>query len=240
MAVDDMMQGMGMDPSMMQGMDPSMMGMDPSMMGMDPSMMQDPEDAGRGGDTVLAHLTVGEVVLPAEIAAQFSEEILGLIGEEEAMARTVGHPSNSINPETGYPEFWSYKDPFGTKKAKKRAKREAAAMRREMKRQAEEMRIFAENERVKTRENRLSRARKDLQERKFLEARAEKIRRAQKIGTETAGDIAEVSAERKGEGKLRSGQQARDASTRPSYQKFRPKEMGLSLALRSSQTRRPK
>lgn len=63
---------------------------------------------GRGGDTELAHLTLGEIVLPA--AMQTPEVMLEL---NLAAARTgisldrfrIGMPQNSINPGTGVAEF---------------------------------------------------------------------------------------------------------------------------------------
>ena len=74
-----------------------------------PMTMEEGEDAGRGGDVVLAHMTPGEVVIPAPIAQD--PEVFELLNEVFAMAEidiaefTVGDPMNKINPETGYPEF---------------------------------------------------------------------------------------------------------------------------------------
>jgi hypothetical protein len=74
-----------------------------------PMTMEEGEDAGRGGDVVLAHMTPGEVVIPAEIA--HDPEVFEMLNEVFAMAEidiaefTVGDPMNKINPETGYPEF---------------------------------------------------------------------------------------------------------------------------------------
>lgn len=64
--------------------------------------------AGRMGDTTLAHLTQGEIVVP--LAAQTPELIQTL---EQAFLETgitldrytVGNPGNSTNPETGMPEY---------------------------------------------------------------------------------------------------------------------------------------
>jgi len=103
------------DPAMMeQAMMQGAMGMGgPPQGATEPALDQGDttpeEQAGRGGDTLLAHVTPGEVVVPME-----------LIGNEIAMRKlrslfekhdvdmdqyTVGHESNSINPETGNPEF---------------------------------------------------------------------------------------------------------------------------------------
>ena len=74
-----------------------------------PMTMEEGEDAGRGGDVVLAHMTPGEVVIPAEIAQD--PEVFGILNEIFTTAETdiaeftVGDPMNKINPETGYPEF---------------------------------------------------------------------------------------------------------------------------------------
>lgn len=66
---------------------------------------------GRGGDTMLAHVSRGEVVVPnalldAEDAflRQLLEGVMKEYGYEPGWF-TVGHELNSINPETGLPEF---------------------------------------------------------------------------------------------------------------------------------------
>lgn len=71
--------------------------------------MDDMADEGRGTDTVMAHLTVGEIVIPLPLAQneRFVEhltmyfELIG--GDIEEF--TVGNAKNKINPETGHPEF---------------------------------------------------------------------------------------------------------------------------------------
>ena len=73
-------------------------------------MLDKIEDAGRDTDTIVGHLTAGEIVIPAQIASQPEvQKILQEIfkGNKVDMDEfTVGHPSNKINPETGYPEFF--------------------------------------------------------------------------------------------------------------------------------------
>jgi hypothetical protein len=70
----------------------------------------DPEDKGRSTDSVLGHLTVGEVVIPREFLE--SPDVRSILEKmfEEAGADiaefTVGNKANKINPETGYPEFF--------------------------------------------------------------------------------------------------------------------------------------
>lgn len=66
---------------------------------------------GRGGDTMLAHVSRGEVVVPnalldAEDAflRQLLEGVMKEYGYDPGWF-TVGHELNSINPETGLPEF---------------------------------------------------------------------------------------------------------------------------------------
>jgi hypothetical protein len=77
---------------------------------MDERMLDEVEDAGRDTDTIVGHLTAGEIVIPAQIASQPEvQQILKAIfdGNEVSMDEfTVGHPSNKTNPETGYPEFF--------------------------------------------------------------------------------------------------------------------------------------
>ena len=84
---------------------------------MDEMMMQQAlgqaADAGRGGDTVLAHMTIGEVVIPAPMmqdpeVAQIIQSIFEAYGENIGEF-TVGDQANKINPETGYPEFGFFK-----------------------------------------------------------------------------------------------------------------------------------
>lgn len=72
--------------------------------------MMQPEQAGRGTDTVMAHLSLGEVVIPRSFLDD--PDVMGMLqalfqqaGVDMAQY-TVGDPSNSINPETGYPEFF--------------------------------------------------------------------------------------------------------------------------------------
>lgn len=65
---------------------------------------------GRGGDSVLAHLTIGEIVLPVPIAQdeavlKFLKHLFDELGEDLDVY-TVGNEKNRINPETGQPEFW--------------------------------------------------------------------------------------------------------------------------------------
>lgn len=76
---------------------------------MQQAVLQQAADAGRGTDTVLAHLTIGERVIPREImedpeVQQIVDSIFQAYGVDP-LQYTVGDPSNSINPETGYPEF---------------------------------------------------------------------------------------------------------------------------------------
>ncbi|CAB5212902.1 hypothetical protein UFOVP191_64 [uncultured Caudovirales phage] len=66
-------------------------------------------DAGRGTDNTLAHMTLGEIVLPLPIVSD--QNVMQAIAQAFQAAGldinqyTVGHESNTINPETGYPEF---------------------------------------------------------------------------------------------------------------------------------------
>jgi len=69
-----------------------------------------PEDAGRGGDSVLAHLSLGEVVIPRVFMEdeETASQIKAIFDAYEVNIRefTVGDAANKINPETGYPEFF--------------------------------------------------------------------------------------------------------------------------------------
>lgn len=65
---------------------------------------------GRGTDTVLGHLTKGELVIPREMLA--SKELKKVLKKAfdvagaDMDAYVVGKAKNSTNPETGHPEFF--------------------------------------------------------------------------------------------------------------------------------------
>ena len=90
------------------------------------SMAQRLAAMGRGGDALIAHMTPGELVVPGDILNQnpevqemiFAE--MRLAGIENPEQYIVGSEANSINPETGLPEFFSFKKIFrGVRKAVK-------------------------------------------------------------------------------------------------------------------------
>ena len=69
---------------------------------------------GRGSDNVIAHLTGGEVVVPVEVLNEFPTLRKSLSNAFENMGLNpaqyvAGHGENSINPETGAPEFIVHK-----------------------------------------------------------------------------------------------------------------------------------
>jgi hypothetical protein len=113
------------DPSLM--MEEAMVGEE--MMG-EEMTMEEGEEAGRGGDTILAHLTPGEIVIPNEIAQDPNIQAqLQTLFEESGISLeqfTVGNEANSINPETGNPEFWSLSKML-TGKSRSQRKRDAQA-----------------------------------------------------------------------------------------------------------------
>lgn len=73
-------------------------------------MKEDMAKKGRGTDTKLAHLSLGEVVIPRRFLddEEFRGELAERFAEEGASLEefTVGEDANKINPETGYPEFF--------------------------------------------------------------------------------------------------------------------------------------
>lgn len=82
----------------------------------DPQEMNEPnetpEDAGRGTDTVMAHLSLGELVIPRAMLddpqlLQVLQQAFQQSGVDMAEF-TVGDEANKINPETGYPEFFKW------------------------------------------------------------------------------------------------------------------------------------
>ncbi len=63
---------------------------------------------GRGGDTELAHLTPGEVVLPRSLQTpELMKHIAALAARQgiDPARLSVGHRTNSVNPRTGAREF---------------------------------------------------------------------------------------------------------------------------------------
>jgi len=73
--------------------------------------MQNMSSYGRNGDTMIGHLTPGETVVPQQVLQQNPQVALGLgrAFEDAGVDPTryvVGSGSNSINPETGEPEFF--------------------------------------------------------------------------------------------------------------------------------------
>lgn len=66
---------------------------------------------GRGGDTMLAHVSPGEMVIPAQFLEDptIKQRFLSFLieqGIEDPERYVVGSDSNSINPSTGLPEFF--------------------------------------------------------------------------------------------------------------------------------------
>ena len=72
-------------------------------------LLDDIAEEGRDGDSLLAHVAKGEVVIPvalttnAEFKALLDKAFAGVGLDIDEY--TVGHEKNSINPETGLPEF---------------------------------------------------------------------------------------------------------------------------------------
>lgn len=71
-------------------------------------------EQGRKGDDTVAHLDSGEVVVPKDIAQQQRmRQALEKAFEAAGLDMNryeVGNEANSINPDTGYPEFYSLDD----------------------------------------------------------------------------------------------------------------------------------
>ena len=104
---------MGMMEGMMPEGEPPMEGM--PMAGEPPleEAMEEGAEAGRGTDSLLGHLTPGEIVIPVDILSipGVMESLSAMFEEAEIDINqfTVGNEANSINPETGNPEFfWKY------------------------------------------------------------------------------------------------------------------------------------
>ncbi len=77
---------------------------------MQQAVMQQAAEQGRGGDTVMAHLTLGELVIPRDMAndpevAQVLQAVFDAYGVN-INEFIVGNQENKINPQTGQPEFF--------------------------------------------------------------------------------------------------------------------------------------
>lgn len=105
-------------------MAPTMMpqpGQEAPQAGMNPNMQAFAEQTGRGGDSVLGHLTPGEIIIPLD--AQ-TEEVLTAVRDAFESAGinplefVVGMADNKINPTTGNPEYFL----SGLKKKLKKAR----------------------------------------------------------------------------------------------------------------------
>jgi hypothetical protein len=112
MAIDNM----SMAPTMMP-----QPGQEAPQAGMNPNMQAFAEQTGRGGDSVLGHLTPGEIIIPLD--AQ-TEEVLTAVRDAFESAGinplefVVGMADNKINPTTGNPEYFL----SGLKKKLKKAR----------------------------------------------------------------------------------------------------------------------
>lgn len=91
-----------------------------------PALAQRMAAMGRGGDDTLAHVQTGELIIPAALIAQDPALKEGLfqrlrdMGIEDPERYVVGSEGNSLNPETGIPEFFIKKLVRGVKKAVKK------------------------------------------------------------------------------------------------------------------------
>jgi hypothetical protein len=91
-----------------------------------PELAQRMAAMGRGGDDTLAHVQRGELIIPAALLAQDPALKEGLfqrlrdMGIEDPERYVVGSEENSLNPETGIPEFFLKKLFRGIKKAVKK------------------------------------------------------------------------------------------------------------------------
>ena len=90
-----------------------------------PALAQRMAALGREGDTVVGHLEPGEIVIPRALIDRDPALREGLfqrlrdMGIEDPERYVVGSDSNSINPDTGMPEFFFKKLFSGIKKAVK-------------------------------------------------------------------------------------------------------------------------
>ena len=107
------MQGQPMNPPMMQPqLDVPMSGIAATGSMAIPTMLtQLAEEAGRGTDSLMGHLTAGELVVPVEVldASPMLKKVLADTFADEGLELAqyiVGDELNLRNPTTGQPEFF--------------------------------------------------------------------------------------------------------------------------------------
>ena len=121
------MQGQPMNPPMMQPqLDVPMSGIAATGSMAIPTMLtQLAEEAGRGTDSLMGHLTAGELVVPVEVldASPMLKKVLADTFADEGLELAqyvVGDELNLRNPTTGQPEFFIKKIFKGIKKVVKK------------------------------------------------------------------------------------------------------------------------
>ena len=121
------MQGQPMNPPMMQPqLDVPMSGIAATGSMAIPTMLtQLAEEAGRGTDSLMGHLTAGELVVPVEVldASPMLKKVLADTFADEGLELAqyiVGDELNMRNPTTGQPEFFIKKIFKGIKKVVKK------------------------------------------------------------------------------------------------------------------------
>ena len=121
------MQGQPMNPPMMQPqLDVPMSGIAATGSMAIPTMLtQLAEEAGRGTDSLMGHLTAGELVVPVEVldASPMLKKVLADTFADEGLELAqyvVGDELNLRNPTTGQPEFFLKKIFKGIKKVVKK------------------------------------------------------------------------------------------------------------------------
>lgn len=81
------------------------------MKGKPAAALEKAENKGRFGDSMLAHVTPGDLVIPrGAISPELLSMLTGVLPDFPVDFYTVGSEVNSINPVTGLPEFY---DTFG-------------------------------------------------------------------------------------------------------------------------------
>jgi len=102
-----MQEGMPQGQHMMPDGQPMPDDMMPPQQMMPDQMMPPPQaaDMGRNGDTTVGHLTPGEVVVPVDLQTpQLMAALMEALGPDFGRYQ-VGGDDDSINPQTGMPEF---------------------------------------------------------------------------------------------------------------------------------------
>ena len=172
----------------------------------EPWAYSDTAAMGRRGDTRVAHLTPGEVVLPQEAAQKLKAQIEEIVGKDGLERHTVGSDRASVNPLTGLEEFsWFSKKIRKVKRWATGAKKQEQAARDQQqwyaKQSAKLQAQYKKNAANLTAQMNKAIAKQDRDRRQFAAEEEKKLNIAKVKTIRTQREVAKLlSAREKGQG----------------------------------------